>query len=145
MATAKLFLDMGCKVICSDVNDDYLKELENELSSYKKESLIIKSDVTKRQECIDIANEAVDTWGRLDILVNSAGVTPRHAPSDWDYEQKWDFVMEVNLKGSMLMSYESVVHMKKNPGGLTWIYFHHLLFRITIYIFVLKCAAGEFF
>ena len=117
MATAKLFLDMGCKVICSDVNDDYLKELENELSSYKKESLIIKSDVTKRQECIDIANEAVDTWGRLDILVNSAGVTPRHAPSDWDYEQKWDFVMEVNLKGSMLMSYESVVHMKKNPGG----------------------------
>ncbi|MEC7871300.1 MAG: SDR family NAD(P)-dependent oxidoreductase, partial [Chloroflexota bacterium] len=83
MATTKLFLDMGCKVLCSDVNDDYLNELENELSSYKKESLIIKSDVTKRQECIDIANEAVDTWGRLDILVNSAGVTPRHAPSDW--------------------------------------------------------------
>jgi len=117
MATTKLFLEMGCKVLCSDVNDDYLKELENELSSYKKESLIIKSDVTKRQECIDIANEAVDTWGHLDILVNSAGVSARNAPPDWNYEQKWDFVMEVNLKGSMLMSYESVVHMKKNPGG----------------------------
>ena len=32
MATTKLFLDMGCKVLCSDVNDDYLNELENELS-----------------------------------------------------------------------------------------------------------------
>ena len=58
MATTKLFLEMGCKVLCSDVNDDFLKELENELSSYKKESLIIKSDVTKRQECIDIAKLA---------------------------------------------------------------------------------------
>ena len=117
MATTRLFLEMGCKVICSDVSDNFLNELEKEISSFKPNYLILKSDVTKRSDCKNIAKSAVDNWGKLDILVNSAGVTPRHAPPEWDFEQKWDFVMEVNLKGSMLMSYESVEQMKKNTGG----------------------------
>jgi|TARA_X000001036_G_scaffold76745_5_gene68372 NAD(P)-dependent dehydrogenase (short-subunit alcohol dehydrogenase family) len=117
MATSRLFLEMGCKVICSDISDQFLSELENEISSYKPNYVILNSDVTKRSDCKKIANEAINNWGKLDILVNSAGVTPRHAPADWDFEQKWDFVMEVNLKGSMLMSYESVEQMKKKPGG----------------------------
>ena len=117
MATVRLFLEMGCKVVCSDVNDEFLKELEKEISSYKPNYIILNSDVTKRSDCKNIANEAIKNWSKLDILVNSAGVTPRHAPPDWDFEQKWDFVMEVNLKGSMLMSYESVEQMKKNSGG----------------------------
>ena len=117
MATVRLFLEMGCKVVCSDVNDEFLKELEKEISSYKPNYIILNSDVTKRSDCKNIANEAIKNWSKLDILVNSAGVTPRHAPPDWDFEQKWDFVMEVNLKGSMLKSYESVEQMKKNSGG----------------------------
>ncbi len=117
MATVRLFLEMGCKVVCSDVNDEFLKELEKEISSYKPNYIILNSDVTKRSDCKNIANEAIKNWSKLDILVNSAGVTPRHAPPDWDFEKKWDFVMEVNLKGSMLMSYESVEQMKKNSGG----------------------------
>ena len=47
MATTRLFLEMGCKVICSDVSDNFLNELEKEISSHKPNYLILKSDVTK--------------------------------------------------------------------------------------------------
>ena len=117
MASVRLFLEMGCKVVCADVSDKFLKDLEKEISSHKPNYVILNSDVTKRSDCQKVVNEAINNWGKIDILVNSAGVTPRHAPTDWDFEKKWDFVMEVNLKGSMLMSYESVEQMKKNSGG----------------------------
>ena len=117
MASVRLFLEMGCKVVCSDVSDKFLMDLEKEISSHKPNYVILNSDVTKRSDCQKVVNEAIKNWGKIDILVNSAGVTPRHAPTDWDFEKKWDFVMEVNLKGSMLMSYESVEQMKKNSGG----------------------------
>ena len=117
MASVRLFLEMGCKVVCADVSDKFLKDLEKEISSHKPNYVILSSDVTKRSDCQKVVNEAINNWGKIDILVNSAGVTPRHAPTDWDFEKKWDFVMEVNLKGSMLMSYESVEQMKKNSGG----------------------------
>jgi len=116
-ATVRLFLEMGCKVVCSDVNDKFLNELEKEISSHKPNYIILNSDVTKRSDCQKIVKEAIKNWDKLDILVNSAGVSPRNAPPDWDFEKRWDFVMEVNLKGSMLMSYESVEQMKKNIGG----------------------------
>jgi len=117
MASVRLFLEMGCKVVCADVSDKFLMDLEKEISSHKPNYVILNSDVTKRSDCQKVVNEAINNWGKIDILVNSAGVTPRHAPTDWDFEKKWDFVMEVNLKGSMLMSYESVEQMKKNSGG----------------------------
>ena len=117
MASVRLFLEMGCKVVCADVSDKFLMDLEKEISSHKPNYVILSSDVTKRSDCQKVVNEAINNWGKIDILVNSAGVTPRHAPTDWDFEKKWDFVMEVNLKGSMLMSYESVEQMKKNSGG----------------------------
>jgi len=117
MASVRLFLEMGCKVVCADVSDKFLMDLEKEISSHKPNYVILNSDVTKRSDCQKVVNEAINNWGKIDILVNSAGVTPRHAPTDWDFEKKWDFVMEVNLKGSMLMTYESVEQMKKNSGG----------------------------
>ena len=42
MATSRLFLEMGCKVICSDISDQFLSELENEISSYKPNYVILE-------------------------------------------------------------------------------------------------------
>ena len=52
-----------------------------------------------------LVKEVVNQFGGLDVLVNSAGVTPRKAPSEWDFEAKWDWVIDVNLKGTLLMSH----------------------------------------
>jgi NAD(P)-dependent dehydrogenase (short-subunit alcohol dehydrogenase family) len=51
------------------------------------------------------------------VLVNSAGVAPRNAPADWDWEKVWDFVMAVNMKGTFLMSRAVADQMVKQGGG----------------------------
>ena len=61
---------------------------------------------------------AVDALGRLDIVVNSAGVTARNAlPPGSDPDDVWDRVIEVNLKGTYLVSRCAVVHMRREDGG----------------------------
>ena len=99
-------------------NKEKLKNLKyeiNEAGGVAKE-FAFDLNQTENITCLvqKIESQFNDT---VDILVNSAGVPPRNAPPDWDFEKRWDFVMEVNLKGSMLMSYESVEQMKKNSGG----------------------------
>ena len=51
------------------------------------------------------------------MLVNSAGVSPRAAPSSWDFEQTWDWVISINLKGSMMMSRAVVEQMRRQESG----------------------------
>ncbi|MDX1434962.1 MAG: SDR family oxidoreductase, partial [Gammaproteobacteria bacterium] len=53
----------------------------------------------------------------LDVLVNSAGITRRHVPADADFEEAWDKVMAVNLKGTLLMCHAAVEVMRAQGGG----------------------------
>ena len=70
-ATVRLFLEMGCKVVCSDVNDKFLNELEKEISSHKPNYIILNSDVTKRKKKKKIVKEAIKNWDKLDINILS--------------------------------------------------------------------------
>jgi NAD(P)-dependent dehydrogenase (short-subunit alcohol dehydrogenase family) len=75
------------------------------------------ADVTKRTDVERLVSTALARFKSVDILVNSAGVTPRAAPADWDFERVWDWVVSVNLKGSFLMSKFAVEQMVKQGGG----------------------------
>ena len=61
--------------------------------------------------------DTISKLGGIDVLVNSAGVTPRYAPNDWDFEKTWDWVVSVNLKGTMMMSRFAVDYMKTQNSG----------------------------
>lgn len=56
---------------------------------------------------------AVDRFGQLDILVNSAGISGRHVPATADFEQAWRLIMDVNVRGTMLASHAAVDAMRK--------------------------------
>ena len=61
---------------------------------------------------------AVDVLGRLDVVVNSAGVTARNAlPAGSDPDDVWDRVIEVNLRGTYLVSRCAIDHMRRSGGG----------------------------
>ena len=112
-----LFAKHGAKLSLADVKKDSMIELSKKINSEGGESFISTTDVTSNDECKSLVEKTYEKYGRLDILINSAGVTPRYAPKDWDFEKKWDWVIDVNLKGSMMMSYYAIKKMKLNNGG----------------------------
>jgi dihydroanticapsin dehydrogenase len=65
-----------------------------------------------------MVKSAVDAYGRLDVVVNSAGVSARNALGpDASAEEVWDRVIEVNLKGTYLVSWHAVPEMERAGGG----------------------------
>ena len=101
----QLFSAEGAKVYCADLDVNAAQSVAQQVAERGGASASGSVDVTKRDECDGLVKDVVNRFGRLDVLVNSAGVTPRKAPLEWDFEKKWDWVINVNLKGTMLMSH----------------------------------------
>lgn len=116
-ATVLRFLAEGAQVVAADRNLDALADLAQSVASggYKVES--VRCDVTAVEDTIKIVTATVETYGRLDILVNSAGITPRTVDPAADIAERWDAVMAVNARGTMLMCHAAVDAMRKNGGG----------------------------
>lgn len=73
-------------------------------------------DVTRRDDVIRCVDETVARLGRLDILVNVAGVVSMGS-AETLAEAEWDRVIDINLKGTFLCCQAAIGHMKKNGGG----------------------------
>ena len=116
-ACSLLFYDHGADLVLTDLNEDLLSDSNNKIIS-KKNVQIISGDVSKKNNAKSIVDFSVKKLGGLDILINCAGVNPRGAPKNYDFEQIWDWVINVNLKGTYLMSYFASNEMKKDGGSI---------------------------
>ena len=117
-ATSVVFAREGAKIVASDVNEVEALETANEVKAAGGESIPIMGDVSVRKDAERMVRAAVDTYGRLDIVVNSAGVSGRNAlPGDSSPEAVWDRLMDVNLKGTYLVSWYAVPEMEGSGGG----------------------------
>ncbi len=112
-ATARKFLEEGADVLVTDVDVAALEELVREFPSLE----ILSGDVSRREDVEGIVSAAMKKWKSLDILVNSAGITARNVGDHASLEERWDKVMEVNVKGSMLMAHAAVRAMRESGGG----------------------------
>lgn len=104
-ACAELFSAEGANVFCADLDVAAARDVADRVNDRGGSAGTGSVDVTKRGDCEALVGNVIERFGGLDVLVNSAGVTPRKAPLDWDFEAKWDWVIDVNLKGTMLMSH----------------------------------------
>ena len=107
------FLRDGATVLACDIDGAGLGQLAEENDQRALHTAIC--DVTKRTDAEASVEKALSVGGRLDCLVNSAGITPRTLPPEADFEERWDAVMEVNAKGVFLMSYAALTVMR--PAG----------------------------
>lgn len=112
-ATVRKFLAEGADVLATDVVEAALEELAREFPSVS----ILPGDVSRREDTERVVAAAMEEWGRLDILVNSAGITARNVGEGASLEECWDKVMEVNVRGSMLMAHAAVEAMRGSGGG----------------------------
>ena len=119
-AVVKQLLSDGSRVVLADVDEQGVNQsLAPLLETYGPDRVLaIKCDVSDRASCEESVRAAVNKFDQLDILVNSAGISQRHVRVDADFEESWDTVMAVNVKGSLLMSHAAVEAMKQNsPSG----------------------------
>ena len=108
----KKFLDDGAKVLASDITQIDLAEYDtDQVTSFK-------CDVTKSSEVESMITFALSTFGGINILVNSAGVSSRNAlADDSNPEEIWDRVIDINLKGTYLASWYAVPEIESSGGG----------------------------
>ncbi len=99
-ATARRLADRGAKLVLAARREDRLKALSEDLSAKGAEVIWQVTDVTDRKQVEALAASAKEAFGRIDVLVNNAGLMPL-APLDALKVDEWDQMVDVNIKGVM--------------------------------------------
>ncbi|KAJ50781.1 gluconate 5-dehydrogenase [Clostridium tetanomorphum] len=113
---AKAFAEQGADVAILARRYKRLKKLAKEIESMGRKALPIKCDVTIEKEVISSVKTVLNNFGKIDILMNNAGVDSVGSVDIID-ETEWDRVMNTNLKGVFLMSKHVIKHMKEKRYG----------------------------
>jgi NAD(P)-dependent dehydrogenase (short-subunit alcohol dehydrogenase family) len=116
-AEAKLFAEEGAKVIATDIQIDTLNAWVEEA---KKSGLIIdaiKHNVTDEADWNKVVQFALDLYGRIDVLVNNAGVYPGFVDCENTSIELWGKVISINLTGPFLGCKICIPHLRKAGGG----------------------------
>ena len=120
---ATSFLNAGLNVSICDINTSRLSQTEAEWSSnssYVGKFLISQTDITDENAVNKFVETTVSKFGRLDMLVNNAGILDRFDPVGSTEKALWDRVIGINLTGTFLMSKAAVRAMEKqDPVGGT--------------------------
>ena len=111
------FADNGYNIVINYVSDKTdTKGLEKEFTKRGVEALIIKADVTNTEQIENLVKEVIEKFGKIDVLVNNAGVTKDNLLMRMS-EEEFDKVVEVNLKGTFIVTKAVIKYMMKKRSG----------------------------
>jgi NAD(P)-dependent dehydrogenase (short-subunit alcohol dehydrogenase family) len=116
-ATAVLFAKEGAKVAITGRNEKRGEAVAERILSEGGEAIFIRADVRKAEECRHAVEETLRAFHHLDILFNNAGVFFPRTTVDCT-EEEWDLQMDVNLKGTFLMSKAALPSMIEQRCGV---------------------------
>lgn len=117
-AAAKKFAAEGAKVVVADVVEPTGNETVQQIKSAGGEATFQKVDVTKWESVQALVKKAVDTYGKLDVYVNNAGVLDGMANCLDTSEELWDKILNVNLKGYFFGCKASLPELIKTKGNI---------------------------
>ncbi|MEN3161575.1 SDR family NAD(P)-dependent oxidoreductase [Tistrella mobilis] len=117
-ATAKLFADQGARVVILDLDEAASSAAAADLPATPAglPHLGLACDVTDREACLEATARIIATCGRIDVLVNNAGVTQPVKLLDIT-PPDWDRIQDVNLRGTLYLSQAIIPHMCAAGGG----------------------------
>ncbi|MBI5878489.1 MAG: SDR family oxidoreductase [Chloroflexi bacterium] len=115
-AIAKQFLAAGARVALNDRTPERAETGVAKLGGAQANLLGVAADVTRRAEVEAMIARIVERFGRLDIVVNNAGLYPVTPVLDMR-EEEWDTVLDVNLKGTFLVSQAAARQMVRQGSG----------------------------
>ena len=115
-ASAKLLAREGAAVVLADVLEEDGKATEAEISETGGKATFMKLDVTDEENWQQVIDATVAAYGKLDVVVNNAGISGRAAVEETEAET-WDRVMAVNGKGVFLGTKLAIPELRKVGGG----------------------------
>lgn len=116
-AIAKILAKKDYCIIANYNNsEDAIHNLKEELNVEGKNIEIFKADVSKREECKKLVEFALDKFGRIDVLVNNAGISEYKLFTD-ETDDDWNRVINTNLYSAFAMSQEVIPNMVHNKYG----------------------------
>lgn len=113
-AVAISFSNSGMKTVFSDISP--LEKTVNDILLSGGDVIGVKCDVSKETDVKNLIKVTIDKYGRIDILVNSAGIATAY-PVHKITEEEWDSVMDVNAKGVFLTNKAVIPYMMKQKSG----------------------------
>jgi NAD(P)-dependent dehydrogenase (short-subunit alcohol dehydrogenase family) len=113
---ASAYAEKGAAVVIADVSEEKGRQTAAELNEQYGTGLFVQTDVRKENDIVHLMEAAVHTYGRIDVLINNAGVSRWKSPYDLTIEE-WDDVLNTNLRSVFLGSREAARYMKESGGG----------------------------
>lgn len=111
------FAEEGAEIVISDLNEEGANVVADEVRSIDAKAATVRCDVSINDDVKRMVATAVDTFGKLDIMVNNAGMPQRNQPALDVDEETFDRIFAVNCKSLYLAAIHAVPVFRENGGG----------------------------
>ncbi|HEV2876288.1 MAG TPA: SDR family oxidoreductase [Nitrososphaeraceae archaeon] len=115
-ATSLTLSKAGIRVAVGARRTEKLQELEKQIIKNNGEILIQKTDVTRKSDCDSLVDTVVEKWGKVDVLINNAGLMPLSYFKSGKVEE-WEQMVDVNIKGVLYCTSAVVPYMIEKKSG----------------------------
>lgn len=119
LASARKFASMGAKLVLASRNIDKLEEIAEELSFAGRQQsvLCVKTDVTKEEDCKNLIARAVEYFGKIDVLINNAGISMRAVFNELDLDVI-KRLMDTNFWGTVYCTKYALPYLLDTKGSV---------------------------
>lgn len=117
LASARLFASLGAKLCLAARSEDRLKEIAGGIASGGADVLYVKTDVSVEEDCRRLVERTVEHFGRIDILINNAGISMRAMFKDLDLDVMRR-LMDVNFWGTVYCTKYALPYLLDSKGSV---------------------------
>jgi short-subunit dehydrogenase len=119
-AVARMLAQRHAKIVLNARNGDKLNAVAQELSAAGYELLSVQGDISNEQDCRRLIATTIERFGRIDILINNAGVSMRGAVQELS-PAVINTVFQINTIGPFMLSQMALPHLKKTKGSIVFV------------------------
>ncbi len=107
----------GADVIINDINGESANAAADEIKKLGRQALLVIADVSSEDEVHNMVEKSIEAFGRIDILINNAGISDQIVPTLEQKVDRWQHLMDVHLRGCYLCSKETGKYMVEQRYG----------------------------
>ena len=111
------YVKEGAKIVIVYLNEDKdANDTKNYIDTMNGECILIRGDITNHNFCKDVVRKTLDRFGKIDILINNAGVQYQQDKLENISDEQFDWTMKVNIYGMFYLTKEALPHMKSGSS-----------------------------